>query len=130
MGWGGGLVTTGDLVLLLPYLVGGERIRGLSGGFLEGLGLESFDQSSDGPEGGILGASLAQLGAGNSKSGELGHFGPNISPSRGIGAGEHEGPGTCWARGQTKLPLLKLYWSHPPQPTCPPSHLLFTPDSP
>lgn len=43
-----GPVTTGDLlVLLLPYLVGGERIQGLSGSFLEGLGLESFDQSSN-----------------------------------------------------------------------------------
>lgn len=43
-GWGVavGLVTTGDLLVLLhPDLVGGERIQGLSGGFLEGLGLES-----------------------------------------------------------------------------------------
>lgn len=34
-------------VLLLPYLVGGERKGGLSGDFLERLGLESFDQSSN-----------------------------------------------------------------------------------
>lgn len=35
----------------------------------------------------------------------------------------------CWAGGQTKLPLLQLHWAHPPQPTCPSSHLLPLPQA-
>lgn len=71
-----------------------------------------------------MGASLAQLGEGSSKFCKLGHLGPKPVPSQGTGTGAHWGPGTCWAEGQAKLPLLKLHWAHPPQPTCPFSHRL------
>lgn len=37
--------------------------------------------------------------------------------------------GTCWAGGQTKLPLLQLPWAYPPHPTCPSSHLLPPPQA-
>lgn len=77
----------------------------------------------------LNGVSWGQLGEGSNKSCELGHLGPKPPPSQGTEAGEHWGPGICWAGGQTKLPLLKLQWAHPPQPTCPSSHLLPPPQA-